>query len=123
MKYIYTFTLDGPEFHGNLTGQLDIMELSNTSFVCQVEGYPAPDIKWKKDGVRIVPGNVEIQEKMVLVSRNKVVHQSVIRFTKVTEQDTASYTCAANNSAGTNHTSKRLNVLCEYFLLDSENTQ
>eukprot|EP00795_Rhopilema_esculentum_P016841 gene16841-8312_t len=101
----------GPEFHGNLTGQLDIMELSNTSFVCQVEGYPAPDIQWKKDGVRIVPGSVQIQEKMVLVSRNKVVRQSVIRFTKVTEQDTASYTCAANNSAATNHTSKRLNVL------------
>ena len=107
------YFLDGPVFHSNLTGQLNILESSNASFRCDIEGFPQPVVLWRKDGTIIQPGSYATQTEITLASENMVVMRSYLNFTNAMDNDTARYTCEASNIAKTDRQSQILSVQCE----------
>eukprot|EP00112_Aurelia_sp_Birch-Aquarium-sp1_P005238 Seg1593.4 transcript_id=Seg1593.4/GoldUCD/mRNA.D3Y31 product=Hemicentin-1 protein_id=Seg1593.4/GoldUCD/D3Y31 len=104
----------GPEFRSHLTGQLDIMELKNTTFECTIEGYPAPVIEWHKNGKKLMHSKYQMTTTTLVSTANRIVKKSVINFVKVVEKDTAEYTCKGSNVVGMKMQRKKLNVLCKY---------
>lgn len=108
-----SFHIDGPIFQSNMTGQLNITEHNNASFLCIVEGFPQPSIAWRKNGDILQTDSYKTIK--IISSKNKVVMRSILDFTKVVDNDTAVYTCEAQSIVGTKHQSKKLNVQCKYL--------
>ena len=59
---------------------------------CFLEGFPDPQVQWKKNGVVITESSTSITILQGAVA--------VLRFQSVTMEDNGNYTCAASNAAG-----------------------
>ena len=80
----------------------DAEYLSNVSLSCTAQGVPVPDFAWTVDsgsGPVDVVESGRISITIVQISINE--QMSTLTLTSVLPSDTATYTCNANNSNGT----------------------
>lgn len=70
---------------------------------CKAVGYPEPEIKWTKDGIKIEDDNVQKQDAFNYYKVNKAKQRLVI--TQLQKAHEGKYTCIISNTYGTiNHT-------------------
>ncbi|XP_043587451.1 peroxidasin [Bombus pyrosoma] len=77
----------------------------DASFICKVDGRPAPTIHWWRNGQKLdVGGRIAIEDE-----------GSLLRIFAVKESDSARYVCQAKNSNGYAETSADLRVVDESY--------
>ncbi|KAH9633694.1 hypothetical protein HF086_009028 [Spodoptera exigua] len=62
---------------------------TNLELTCEVDGFPAPDVYWTKDGVRLQPND------SILITGSEVVSRLTVQRVKVS--DSGLYACHASN--------------------------
>ena len=94
----------------------DAEYLSNVSLSCMAQGIPVPDFAWTVDSGS---GSVDVMEsgRISIITTQISINQqlSTLTLTSVKPTDTATYTCNANNSIGTDSGSAVLTVQGEAF--------
>ena len=66
---------------------------------CEVSGDPVPSVSWIK------------------VSNDEHHVGKILNFTRISKNDTGSYTCEASNRCGKDSKTESINVLCKYYVL------
>ena len=88
----------------------DFVEGSVVNIDCQLlEGYPAPDVSWFKDGL-----DIDLSSGYVTISQN---HS--LRIASAQPQHAGAYVCKAQNSVGDDYLTVNLRVLRRTVLVDS----
>ncbi|CAH1395285.1 unnamed protein product [Nezara viridula] len=93
-----------PSFSVQLTNAT-VNEGSSFVFNCKVNGKPAPQVRWEKDGVMIDEKNTDYK-----VSYSEYGECS-LRIEETFTEDSARFSCIANNSAGSAVTTAILSVV------------
>ncbi|XP_066905382.1 uncharacterized protein [Halyomorpha halys] len=93
-----------PSFSDQLTNAT-VNEGSSFVFNCKVTGKPTPQVRWEKDGVMIDEKNTDYK---VSYSANG---ECSLRIEETFTEDSARFSCIANNSAGSAVTTAVLSVV------------
>jgi len=72
---------------------------NRVSLTCKADGFPEPEIKWTKDGIKIEDDNVQKQDAFNYYKVNKAKQRLII--TQLRKEHEGSYTCIISNAYGT----------------------
>lgn len=95
-----------PEFVTELEAQAAAMN-SAVTFECSIDGRPAPDVRWFRNGVQLTP-NENVQ--LLRAPGSDRVQLCLLH---VSEDDAGLYTCEVANAGGKKTSSAPLSVLCK----------
>ena len=112
VKIIAVFIYTKPELPENTTVTPECnskKEGEAATFECTADGIPTPELSWYNNaGDKLeTNGDIEIANKS---------GSSILTIKKVNSRDAGTYTCKANNSAGTAEALDVLAVLCKYMV-------
>ncbi|XP_046728282.1 hemicentin-1 isoform X2 [Silurus meridionalis] len=88
-KHIILSVHEAPEIR-NMVKEIKVLLNQEVVLNCDVHGFPKPSVTWLKDGVPIAAGQ-----------SLKVLSGGTLRLSKVTLGDAGTYSCLAQNAAGT----------------------
>ena len=91
-----------------------IREGNTTTITCEAFGYPPPTVVWNRvDG--ILSDRVSMSNNVVVTTGNgNITRVSVnLTITNASREDTAVYTCSANNTIGSDSTNVSITVQCK----------
>lgn len=92
-----------PEFIAGLPGQLKVLNDSNYTLECTVDGNPAPKVRWFKNDIEL-----RSSSKLAITQSGSVCRMEV---RNIDSDDAGKYTCEATNSIGRASTFARLQVV------------
>ncbi|XP_026768070.3 hemicentin-1 isoform X3 [Pangasianodon hypophthalmus] len=88
-KHIILSVHEAPEIR-NMVKEVNVLLNQEVVLICDVHGFPKPSVTWLKEGVPIAKG-----QRLVVLSDGS------LRLSQVTLDDAGTYSCLAQNAAGT----------------------